>query len=186
MKQKSIKLLILIYIATSLLSCSRGISYEERMNNAKNEYNLKMSDKSKKLVDSFFNGSLPLSDNKKNIDAGFYCMWKTREIKIEPHLVVNKMFRENGYNITLSQDSLRYIIVSESKSHKVGSYGNGADAVQLEIIVSLIDLKEEKAYRLLNNMGGMPPQMTSNRSGAIGSFLGDEGIYNSISNLITN
>ena len=184
MKQKALKLIVLIVAVISLLSCSRGLTYEERMNNAKNEYNQKMTAKSKNLVDSFFNGSLSFSDNKKSIDAGFYCMWKTREIKIEPHLAVNQMFKENGYNVTLSQDSLRYIVVSESKSHKVGSYGNGADAVQLETIISLVDLKEEKAYHLLNSMGGMPPQMTRNRSGAVGSFLGDEGIYNSIKNVI--
>jgi len=185
MKRKVLRLIVLIFAVALLLSCSRELTYEERMNIAKNEYNKKMTANNKKLVDSFFNGNLPLSDNEKSIDSGFYCMWKTREIEIKPHLVVNQMLKENGYTITLSQDSLRYIVVSESKSHKVGSYGNGADAVQLEIVISLIDLKEEKAYRLLNSMGGMPPQVTRNRSGAVGSFLGDEGIYNSISNHIT-
>jgi len=144
-----VNITFLIFLISILIGCSSGQSYDERMKQAKEQYNTQISQKNKDLVQLFFEGRLKQGFDFEEIDGGFYCMWKTRDIKIEPHMAVNKLFVESGYEITLSPDSLKYIIVSESKSHKVGSYTNNADAVKLETIISVIDLQKELVFNLV-------------------------------------
>jgi hypothetical protein len=76
------------------------------------------------------------------------------------------------------------IIHSETLSHKVGEYSNGADASVIETIISVIDLKEGKAYRIINNMGGSPPKSTTSRTVDIGIHWKDEDIYNNLKSRI--
>lgn len=165
---------------TSLLFCVEEESYEQRLYREQMKYDSLVTKENKELIARFMKDSLEISENFGIIDSGFYCMWKEREIKIIPHLALNKLFVSNDYNITLSPDSLRYIIVSETLSHPYGTYSNGAEAVVLENVISVIDLYRKKAFKLANRMGSSPPSSTTSSTVDIGDFWGDEDIYENL------
>jgi len=172
---------ILLIILSAIFSCTRKERYSERERKELLRYEKLMSSQNKQLVEDFKLGNLvPSNSTIDVIEGGFYCMWNRRDIEIYPHLALNDLFKENGYKITLNPDSLRYIIVSETKSHIVGIYSNQAEAAQLETIICVIDMQEQKAFHLLNHMGGMPPGTTKNKRVAIGSYWGDDDIYGNV------
>jgi hypothetical protein len=170
---------IIIFIS-GCFNGSGDSDYFEIKRKAQQQYDLNMAINAKALINSFLKDGLTIYDGFDKINSGFYCMWKTRNAEIAPYPGLNKIFEENGYKVTLSKDRLRYIIVSETKSHAVGKYSNGANAVRIETIISVIDLKESKAYRLVSNMGGDPPSSTRNRNGDIGSTWSEKDIYDNI------
>jgi hypothetical protein len=172
-------ILILIIVIT-IFSCSNCDNYNERKRKAHLEYTEKLTQDSKFIVKKFLNDELEIEQGFDKIIGGFYCMWKRKNLEISPHLALNKLFKESGYNITLSKDSIKYIIVSENKSHEVGKYTNGAKAIQLETIISVIDLKVEKAYVLEKHMGGSSPSSTTSKHIEIGDYWEDKDIYDNI------
>ena len=174
-------ILTLLIILSAMCSCTRKDSYSERKRKELLRYEELMSSQNKQLVEDFKLGNLAPSNSTIDvIDGGFYCMWNRRGVEIGPHLALNDLFKENGYKVTLNSDSLRYIIVSETKSHIVGIYSNQAEAAQLETIICVIDMQEQKAFHLLNHMGGMPPGTTKNKRVAIGSYWSDDDIYRNV------
>lgn len=164
-----------------LVSCTNNgnkLDYYERMNKAASEYSSLMTTRNKLIVENFKNEKMKVCNKTfKKIDGGFYCLWNRRNIDIYPDLALNNLFKDNGYNITLHPDSLNYILICETKSHRVGTYSNGGKASKLESIISIIDLKTEKLYEVEKVMGGDPPLSTRNRDGAIGSHWSPESFY---------
>ena len=183
MKKRNICLVFIIIII--LPYCTYRDKYEKIDKMSEADYSSKMTEKNKQLVQQFFDGQLIIHEGFYRINGGFYCLWKQRDILIKPHHALNRLFKNNGYKITLSSDSLRYIIISETKSYVVGQYSNGAQAVTLETIISVIDLESSKAFKLADHNGGPPPSSTRNRSVDIGSHWGDEDIFNNIKNKIS-
>jgi hypothetical protein len=168
---------------TLIISCGENSyeKYKKRQAKEKNRFEESISEKQKHLIHQFFTGEIKREDGFTKIDGGLYCLWKQREVDIYPHLALNEKLKSNDYNITCNKDSMEYIVVSESISHKVGTYTNGGDATQMEVVVSVIDLKNSTAYTLTREMGSSPPATVRRRrgsnSGAIGSFFGDDEIY---------
>ncbi len=177
---------ITIIFLAALLGC--GQNYHVRLAEERNRYEQNISEEQKHLVDQFFKGVIAIGDEFSGIDGGFYCLWKERDADIYPHLALNEKLQSSGYNITSHKDSLQYIVVSESISHKVGTYSNGGDASKIEVVISVIDLKSGTATTLKRAMGSDPPSSISSKptskSGAIGSHFGDDDIYYFLTNQV--
>jgi hypothetical protein len=95
-------------------------------------------------------------------------------------LALNDMFIKDGYNVTLDQKKLKYFIISERKSHEVGSYTNGGKASRLETIVVAINAQTGGATELLRNMGSEPPKTTNYDWGKSGDSWSDEDIFENL------
>lgn len=173
-----------VVLIASMISCGESSyeKYKKRETEERSRFEQNISEEQKHLVHQFFIGEIGRKEDFKKIDGGFYCLWKQRDVDIYPHLALNDKLRASDYNITCHKDSIEYIVISESISHKVGTYTNGGDATQMEVVVSVIDLNQGTAYTLTREMGSSPPSTISRRrgsnSGAIGSFFGDDEIYN--------
>lgn len=170
----------------TIFGCGESSSekYERRQREVRQEFENNTSSEQKKLIKDFFEGKIRFGQTFDGISGGFYCLWKQRDVDIYPHTAVNDLLKDEKFNITNKADSLDFIVISETVSHVVGTYSNGGDAVQLETLISVIDLKKETAYKLESFMGGMPPSTISRRrggkSGAVGSIFGDQEITNFI------
>jgi hypothetical protein len=183
MKNRRICLIFIIIIIFPY--CTYRDKNEETDKKSEADYSSKMTERNKQLVQQFFDGQLIIHEGFYEINGGFYCLWKQRDVLIKPHHALNRLFKKNGYKITLSRDSLKYIIVSETKSNRVGQYSNGAQAVTIETIISVIDLENGIAFKLADHNGGPPPSSTRSRSVDIGSHWDDEDIFYNIRNKIT-
>ena len=171
---------ILIIFITLLLSCEDH-SYENREMEARQKFDKNTSAKQKQLVNDFFDGKINYGDHFNGVYGGFYCLWKRRDMDISPHISLNDMFVKEGYKVTTNRDSLNFIIISERISHKVGTYTNGGDALKMETIISVINLKNDTASVIDKTMGSDPPSSSFSRvgsgSGSSGSWLSDEDIF---------
>ena len=181
---------IILFFLTSCVSSGWEDVAEERYK-AKKEFNENISTDHKKIIKDFFYGKLKYDtgQNFTKIVGGFYCLWKERDVKIYPHMELNNLFLNAGYNITNNSNKLNFIIVSQTISHNVGTYSNGGTANQIETKISVIDLKKKCVYRLENIMGSLPPSSVSKRngdnSGSIGSVATESDIFRLIkSNLV--
>ena len=179
-------ILFFVLIFISFAGCGES-SYDKHMKRSAEErqkFEQNISDKQRELISEFLSGEMKYAEDFNGIHGGFYCLWKQRDVDIYPHLYLIDKFKTNGYAVTTNGDSLNFIIISESISHKVGKYTNGGDATKLEVMVSVIDLKKKLAYTLNRVMGADPPSTIRRRSGSnaggVGGFFGDEDIYNFI------
>lgn len=177
--------MMLVIASILLYSCNVEETYDQKRDRSLKQFDSLITGNAKSLINSFLvSNKIPTNKLEEKISGGFYCMWKRRNIDIYPYLALNEIFKKNGYPITLSKDSLKYIIICETKSYNVGTYSNGAKAKKIETIVSVIDIKNEKTYFLARNMGGDPPNSIRGGSVGIGDFWNDENIYSIISNMI--
>ncbi len=148
------------------------------MASAMKEYDTLAITSTREIIEKFRNEKLTVESSQfAKINGGFYCLWNRRNVEIKPYMALNKLFCENGYNVTHNPDSLKFLIISESASHQVGTYSNGSPASKLENIISIIDLKKGKLYEVETHMGSSPPNRTRNRSGDIGSNWSDEDYF---------
>ncbi|MBR11421.1 MAG: hypothetical protein CMP48_27560 [Rickettsiales bacterium] len=173
-----------------MLSFSCGDGYDERMEKATKEFDKNTSEDQRKLVDNFFSGNFKYEDSKSpNIEGGFYCLWKRRDMSIKPHLALNERFIENGYSITTNSEKLKFIIINETISHVVGHYGDGGTASKLENVATIVDLDKSKYYLLFRNMGSNPPSSVTTKAGrqsiGIGSYLNDDQLYTRLTSFIS-
>lgn len=172
-----------------LISCGESFDqYLKRQAESKLKFNAHISPKQKQLVRDFFTGKIQYGETFGGIRGGFYCLWKERDRDIYPQIELNDMFTKECFQITDNKDSLDFIIISESVSYKVGTYTNGGDATQIDVIISVIDIKKGLAYNLNNAKGSAPPatinRNAGSKSGAIGSFFGTEDTFDFLKTII--
>ncbi len=162
-----------------LLSC--GDDYKKRRDDELVKFNKNISQEQQELITNFYNGTIKAEKKTRDIEGGVYCLWKEKNKGYIPHLTLNHLLLKDGYQITSNKDSLNYIIITETVSHIVGRYSNGATAAQIETVISAIDLKRNSAFIIRKEMGSLPPETiyvkNGSDRGSIGSFWGDDDIF---------
>lgn len=175
-----------------LFSCESSYDkYKRRLSQEQIKFDSILSDEKKNSLKSFLDGTIRYGETFPGIAEGFYCLWKLRDKGYQPHMSVNDKLLEQGYRITTNSDSLKFLIISGTASHKVGEYSNGGDAIQMETIVHVVDLENNICYKIGNYMGGSPPstitkRRASDKSGGMGSFFGDDDIMSIIKSEIVS
>lgn len=176
---KNTRILLLLSLITLLTNCKED--YWEKVEKERKIFEKNISIEQKEIINKFFKGILENKDDSLAINGGFYCLWKDRNHDIYPHLALNHRLKSQGYNITNHKDSLDYIVISESISHKVGTYSNGGDATKLEVVISLINFKTKSCSTLKSVMGSEPPSSISRKNGSnigsIGTYFNDDDIF---------
>lgn len=134
-------------------------------------------DSYRELIRKYEENEIPIIEKSIQLTGGIFCLvngtypWKS----------FNKRLQNNGYCVTLNQDSLSYFIFTKSISHQEGYYSNGGRATRLETMIIALDVHNEVAYILKRDRGGMPPRTISRRrgsdTGATGKYMTNDDIY---------
>lgn len=134
-------------------------------------------DSYRELIRKYKEKEIPIIEKSIQLTGGVFCLvndtypWKS----------FNKRLQNDGYCITLHQDSLSYFIFTESISHQEGYYSNGGSATRIEKMIIALDVHNKVAYILKRDKGGMPSRTISRRrgsdTGAIGRYMTDDDVY---------
>jgi hypothetical protein len=118
-------------------------------------------------------------NDKLDLSKGVFCV-KIVEENFEEILKLNKIARDDSFNITSNIDSLNYLIIVEYKYEKVGNYTGGGAGYKVESSVNVIDIEKEENYTLVTEIGNPPIQIKTRQydkeTSAYGSRLWESDI----------
>ena len=179
MKKNICYLICTLLLATSCVDNRADIRRKAIEKSEK--YEASFPNKYREIINKYEKKELPVFEKTIQRSGGIFCIvngiysWQS----------LNEKLKNNGYCITLNQDSLSFFIFTESESHKVGYYTNGGDAIRTDTKVIALDISNEVAYILKKEIGGMPPSYIRRsraaskfKIGASGKSMTSDDVYN--------
>lgn len=142
-------------------------------------------DSYRELLRKYKEKEIPIVEKSIQLTGGVFCLVNN----VHPWKSFNKRLQDDGYCVTLQQDSLSYFIFTESISHLEGYYDNGGRATRIEKLIIALDVSNEMAYILKRDVGGMPPHSISRRrgsdTGVTGRYMTDDDVYSYLVSIIS-